>query len=77
MPLPLRDAILSPSSKNKVIEYMDGSLETRALVRTSTAIDVVHGGEKCMYDLLIAILRFLALTPLASKCLARGGHHFG
>lgn len=46
MPLELRDAILSSPLNNKVVEFMNGSLETRALIRTSTAVDVVHGGEK-------------------------------
>lgn len=77
MPLELRDAILSSPLNNKVVEFMNGSLETRALIRTSTAVDVVHGGEKCMFDLLMAMLYALALTTLASKCIARDGQHFG
>ena len=46
MPSSLRNAILDHSSTEKVIKYMDSSLETRALVRTSTAVDVIRGGEK-------------------------------
>jgi len=46
MPASLRKAILDPSSKAKVLDYMNSSLETRALIRTSTAVDVIKGGEK-------------------------------
>jgi Gly-Xaa carboxypeptidase len=47
MPSKLRDAILDPEARETVVKYMDRSLDTRALVRTSTAVDVVSGGEKC------------------------------
>ncbi|PVH78384.1 Gly-Xaa carboxypeptidase [Cadophora sp. DSE1049] len=46
IPLGLRKAILDPRSADKVLKYMDSSLDLRALVRTSTAVDVVQGGEK-------------------------------
>jgi Gly-Xaa carboxypeptidase len=46
MPSELRKAILDASAVDKVIEYLDNSPETRALIRTSTAVDVVRGGEK-------------------------------
>lgn len=46
MPLSLRKAILDPSSSTEVLKYMDSSLERRALVRTSTAVDIMRGGEK-------------------------------
>ena len=46
MPSSLRDAILDSPSSSKVLKYMDSSLETRALIRTSTAVDVILGGEK-------------------------------
>ena len=46
MPASLRKAILNSPSSNEVLKYMDISLQTRALVRTSTAVDVIRGGEK-------------------------------
>ncbi|KAH7410653.1 Gly-Xaa carboxypeptidase [Cadophora sp. MPI-SDFR-AT-0126] len=46
IPSDLRKAILDPQSADKVLKYMDSSLDSRALVRTSTAVDVVQGGEK-------------------------------
>lgn len=54
MPSSLRKAILSSSSSSEVLKYLDSSLETRALVRTSTAVDIIRGGGKGR--------RFLALT---------------
>ncbi|KAF4621523.1 hypothetical protein G7Y89_g14552 [Cudoniella acicularis] len=42
----LRKAILDPSAVNEVIKYLNSSHETRTLIRTSTAVDVVRGGEK-------------------------------
>ncbi|KAG4439432.1 hypothetical protein IFR05_005079 [Cadophora sp. M221] len=46
IPSDLRKAILDPRSADKVLKYMDNSLDRRALVRTSTAVDVIQGGEK-------------------------------
>ncbi|KAK0120222.1 hypothetical protein ONS95_011628 [Cadophora gregata] len=46
IPVDLRKAILDPRSAKEVLKYMDSSLESRALVRTSTAVDLVRGGEK-------------------------------
>jgi hypothetical protein len=46
MPSSLRDDILNSPTSSKVLKYMDSSLETRALIRTSTAVDVIRGGEK-------------------------------
>ncbi|KAH9206171.1 Gly-Xaa carboxypeptidase [Leptodontidium sp. 2 PMI_412] len=46
IPSDLRKAILDPRSADKVLKYMDSSVDSRALVRTSTAVDVVQGGEK-------------------------------
>jgi Gly-Xaa carboxypeptidase len=46
MPSELRKAILDASAVDKVIEYLDNSPGARALIRTSTAVDVVRGGEK-------------------------------
>ncbi|KUJ12530.1 Gly-Xaa carboxypeptidase [Mollisia scopiformis] len=42
----LRDAILDPKSVDKVIVYLNSDFQTRALVRTSTAVDVIEGGVK-------------------------------
>ncbi|KAE8445136.1 hypothetical protein EG329_013738 [Mollisiaceae sp. DMI_Dod_QoI] len=42
----LRHAILDPQSVDKVIEYLDGDRLTRALVQTTTAVDIVQGGVK-------------------------------
>jgi Gly-Xaa carboxypeptidase len=47
MPKELKEAILDNKGVERVISYMDSSLDTRALIRTSTAVDVVRGGEKC------------------------------
>ncbi|KAG0647941.1 Carboxypeptidase [Hyphodiscus hymeniophilus] len=52
MPLSLRKAILDPSSSNEVLNYMDSSLERRALVRTSTAVDIMRGGEQFLANAL-------------------------
>ena len=46
MPTDLRSAILNHDLEGKVLEYMDSSTERRALVRTSTAVDIISGGEK-------------------------------
>jgi Gly-Xaa carboxypeptidase len=46
MPPSLRKAILNGSSSSEVLKYMDSSPVTRALVRTTTAVDIVRGGEK-------------------------------
>lgn len=46
MPQELRDAILGPHASEKILEYMDASRERRAMVRTSTAVDVISGGDK-------------------------------
>jgi hypothetical protein len=48
MPNCLRDAILGADSDGKILEYMDASRERRAMVRTSTAVDLVSGGDKGM-----------------------------
>ncbi len=52
----LRHAILDPQSVDKVIEYLDGDRLTRALVQTTTAVDIVQGGVKGdiqIYELVI------------------------
>ncbi|KAL3422828.1 peptidase family M20/M25/M40 [Phlyctema vagabunda] len=46
IPSDLKDAILDRKDTRRVIDYMEKSLDTRALIRTSSAIDVVHGGSK-------------------------------
>ncbi|KAK6382227.1 Gly-Xaa carboxypeptidase [Exophiala oligosperma] len=46
MPDDLREAILGSQSSRKLLEYLDNDRERRAMVRTSTAIDVVQGGDK-------------------------------
>ncbi|KIV81012.1 hypothetical protein PV11_08466 [Exophiala sideris] len=46
MPLELRDAILGLKPTKRFLEYMDGDRERRAMVRTSTAITMVQGGDK-------------------------------
>jgi Gly-Xaa carboxypeptidase len=47
MPKSLRSAILDPRSTEKVIEYLNRDQSTRARIRTTTAVDVIHGGSKC------------------------------
>ncbi len=69
MPSELRDAILNSPSEAKLIEYMDSSLETRALVRTSTAVDIVCGGEKGMSFFTVDISPYADIAR--SKCSAR------
>lgn len=49
MPEELRDAILGAHSHKKLLEYMDEDRDRRAMVRTSTAVDVVQGGDKGEY----------------------------
>ena len=46
MPGDLREAILGTQSSKKLLEYMDSDRERRAMVRTSTAVDVIQGGDK-------------------------------
>ncbi|EXJ95212.1 hypothetical protein A1O1_00332 [Capronia coronata CBS 617.96] len=46
MPGDLREAILSAQSSKKLLEYMDADRERRAMIRTSTAVDVIQGGDK-------------------------------
>ncbi|KIX05815.1 uncharacterized protein Z518_03787 [Rhinocladiella mackenziei CBS 650.93] len=46
MPQDLREAILGAQSSKKILDYMDGDRERRAMVRTSTAVDVIQGGDK-------------------------------
>jgi Gly-Xaa carboxypeptidase len=46
MPESLRHAILNSPTSKEVFNYMNSSLETRALIRTSTAVDVIRGGKK-------------------------------
>ncbi|EXJ89211.1 hypothetical protein A1O3_02277 [Capronia epimyces CBS 606.96] len=46
MPDDLRDAILETHSSKKLLEYMDADRERRAMVRTSTAVDMIQGGDK-------------------------------
>ncbi|KAH7346269.1 Gly-Xaa carboxypeptidase [Rhexocercosporidium sp. MPI-PUGE-AT-0058] len=46
IPSDLQKAILDPKSADRVLEYMNSSLDSRALVRTSTAVDIIQGGEK-------------------------------
>ncbi|KIY00384.1 uncharacterized protein Z520_04069 [Fonsecaea multimorphosa CBS 102226] len=46
MPDDLREAILGAQSSKKILEYMESDRERRAMIRTSTAVDVVSGGDK-------------------------------
>ncbi|EXJ63874.1 hypothetical protein A1O7_00209 [Cladophialophora yegresii CBS 114405] len=46
MPEDLRQAILSSQSPKKLLDYMDSDRERRAMIRTSTAVDVIQGGDK-------------------------------
>jgi Gly-Xaa carboxypeptidase len=46
IPYDLKDAILNSPSSDTVIRYLDNSRQTRSLVRTSTAVDIVQGGVK-------------------------------
>lgn len=46
MPDDLRKAILLGHSSKELLEYMDGDRERRAMVRTTTAVDVIQGGDK-------------------------------
>lgn len=60
----LRDAILDPRSVDKVISYLHNDPKTKALVRTTTAVDIIQGGVKCTssanfrsrFDLLIHMI---------------------
>lgn len=55
MPDDLREAILGPHSSKKLLEYMDGDRERRAMVRTSTAVDVIQGGDKGTCRLMLRL----------------------
>lgn len=46
MPEDLRQAILGAQSSKRLLEYMDSDRERRAMVRTSTAVDMIQGGDK-------------------------------
>ncbi|OAP58229.1 hypothetical protein AYL99_07319 [Fonsecaea erecta] len=46
MPDDLREAILGAQSSKKLLEYMENDRERRAMIRTSTAVDVIQGGDK-------------------------------
>ncbi|OAG35252.1 hypothetical protein AYO21_10588 [Fonsecaea monophora] len=46
MPEDLREAILGAQSSKRLLEYMDSDRERRAMIRTSTAVDVIQGGDK-------------------------------
>lgn len=48
MPGNLRWAILDPDGKNVLMEYLQSSIDTKALIQTTTAVDVVRGGDKCL-----------------------------
>ena len=63
MPDDLREALLGPRSKEKILEYMDTSRERRAMVRTSTAVDVIAGGDKG--EVLPEMFNHLSMTPHA------------
>ena len=51
MPEELRKAVLGSQSSKKLLEYMDGDRERRAMIRTSTAVDVIQGGDKGKLDI--------------------------
>lgn len=53
MPEELRHAILDPERMAEVLEYLSSSAEMKALVRTSSAVDVIQGGEKGMHSRLV------------------------
>ncbi|KAJ9607100.1 Gly-Xaa carboxypeptidase [Cladophialophora chaetospira] len=46
MPEDLRQAVLGSQSSKKLLDYMDQDRERRAMIRTSTAVDVIQGGDK-------------------------------
>jgi Gly-Xaa carboxypeptidase len=56
MPEDLRQAILGTHSSKKLLEYMNSDRERRAMIRTSTAVDVISGGDK---GELVALLHFV------------------
>ena len=46
MPEDLRQAVLGSQNSKKLVDYMDNDRERRAMIRTSTAVDVIQGGDK-------------------------------
>jgi Gly-Xaa carboxypeptidase len=46
MPEELRQAVLGSQSPKKLLDYMNSDRERRAMIRTSTAVDVIQGGDK-------------------------------
>lgn len=70
MPVDLRDAVLNAHHHSqKLLQYMDSDRERRAMVRTSTAVDVIQGGDKGKPNAFSA----LADLPLEWKGLERFG----
>ena len=80
MPLSLRIAVLDPSTSDEVLKYMDSSSERRALVRTSTAVDIIRGGEKgessnsgIVYDFTLANLYLANALPETAYAVVNHG----
>lgn len=46
MPDELRKAILDENSSEGLLKYLEASRDRRALVRTTTAADLISGGDK-------------------------------
>lgn len=64
MPEDLRQAIIGAQGSKKLLEYMDRDRERRAMIRTSTAVDVIQGGDKG--GLLITFTQTLASNTFLS-----------
>ena len=50
VPKSLKNAILGHGLPDKVLEFMKSARDSRALVHTSTAVDIVGGGVKSKMD---------------------------
>lgn len=64
MPEDLRKAILDPDSTDKLQKYMDSIRDRRAMIRTTTAVDIVSGGDKGEPNMLsISISNARTMVP--------------
>lgn len=75
MPEDLRQAIIGGQGSKRLLEYMDGDRERRAMIRTSTAVDVIQGGDKG--ELLTISIHELRSNIVVSQFSPRECQHSG
>jgi len=47
MPDHLRSVILDSTDESALLGHLCHSIDTKALIQTTTAVDVIEGGDKC------------------------------